>query len=141
MEKKFIHEWIAVFDNVKSEAILGNIIKKDKQHNNVIVEHWIHQLDDSPHSSSFQKPIVKRCLECEINESKYNISKVYRNRDGTNHRKTYTCTKLYKNITTVAVSKISKIDSETYVLYNSIFELKQLAKNLYRDYKLIIVIR
>ena len=53
MEKKFIHEWIAVFDNVKSEAILGNIIKKDKQHNNVIVEHWIHQLDDSSHSPSF----------------------------------------------------------------------------------------
>jgi len=29
MDKKFVHEWIAVFDNVKSEAILGKAIKKD----------------------------------------------------------------------------------------------------------------
>ena len=35
---------------------------------------------------------------------------------------------------TVAITKISKIDSESYVLHNSIFELKQLAENLYRDH-------
>src|SRR5277367_851549 len=69
-------DWIAIYDDIQVNAILGYIIKKFPTQNEIIVEHWYHYLDESPTSPSFQKSVVKRCTRCHLDDPRYNITNV-----------------------------------------------------------------
>jgi len=90
MSRRGKHEWVAIWNNDINQAIIGRIIQKDPLNNAIVVQHWCHYIDNTDISPSKAAPIVQQCPGCEINVTRYNQIRPYRNQTSR-----YTCTTKY----------------------------------------------
>src|SRR5207248_2560053 len=112
----------AIWNNDINQAIIGRIIQKDPLNNAIVVQHWCHYIDNTDISPSKAAPIVQQCPGCEINVTRYNQIRPYRNQTSR-----YTCTTKYYASGAVLFPRALK-KGNNFVLTVSLFELKQMAK-------------
>jgi ribonuclease HI len=116
-------EWVAVYHAPTGQSILGRIQKKDIVTNSIVVQHWLHFIDNVQVSPSYLKSIVYPCPGCSIHDSRY--ASISRSKHSPS---VLMCGASFPFATAIAVSKCRKVTQDRYILSPSLFELQQMAK-------------
>src|SRR5437870_12710481 len=116
-------EWVAVYNDTLNSAIIGCIHFKNPHNNSILVEHWLHFIDNVVESPSYAKPLVSRCPGCSLHNSSYANVKSKR-------KYRYSCIASYNALTAICFVNIVK-RGDNYLLWPSLFELQQKATKQY----------
>ena len=115
-------EWVAIYNDTLNSTIIGRICFKNPINNSVLVEHWLHFIDNVVESPSYAKPLVSRCPGCSLHISSYaNVKKSKRK-----YRYSYIAS--YNALTAICFVNIVK-RGDNYLLRPSLIELQQKATN------------
>src|SRR5277367_3315848 len=129
-------DWVSVWNDEINQAVLGRICIKDTLQASIILEHWIHHIDNDTLSPTYNKPLVTRCPGCQINNASYNIqpTRSYGIRYlDTSAPAYFLCTSKYYAVSALVIPRIKRVNTDTYNLVSSITELKQRAEVLYQS--------
>ena len=64
-------EWMVVYSQVSHTVIIGKVRNKSTYTNSVIVEHWLHWVDNEKVSPSYLQTIVQPCPSCNLHIAAY----------------------------------------------------------------------
>lgn len=114
-------EWVTVWNPILNRSIIGKILKKIPDSNQLIIEHWTFNNDQLFE----QYPTISLCSGCQINNYQYNVIE---------RKYTFfetTCTNIYnRNDVFVINNKKTKalVKNKSYRISCSIFEILQQAE-------------
>src|SRR2546421_7484552 len=125
-------EWVAIYNDTLNSAIIGRIRFKNPINNSILVEHWLHFIDNVVESPSYAKPLVSRCPGCSLHISSYaNVKK-------SKKKYRYSCIASYNALTAICFVDIVK-RGDNYLLQPSLVELQQNATKQYNSVNAPIV--
>src|SRR2546423_6260479 len=113
-------DWVAIFNTTLNSTIIGHIRFKNSLNKQILVEHWLHFIDNVVESPSYAKLLVSRCPECTLHVPSHAEVKKYKRK----HH--YSCIAPYDGLTAICFVNISK-KGDNYLLWLSLVELQQKA--------------
>ena len=115
---------VAIYNDTLNSAIIGRIRFKNPINNSILVEHWLHFIDNVVESPSYAKPLVSRYPGCSLHILSYaNVKKSKRK-----YRYSYIVS--YNALTAICFVDIAK-KGDNYLLWPSLVKLQQKATKQY----------
>ena len=119
MTRTRIREWVTVYNPTAQAVIIGQIRNKTAYVNAVVIQHWLHWIDNDNVSPSYLQTIVQPCPGCNLHDPRYTSRNPVRR---------MTCCALYPSHHPVVFDQCRRLATEKYVLLPSLYHLKQLAQ-------------
>ena len=120
-------EWVALFHNTVHKVIIGRVRTKSVFANSVVVEHWLHSVDNNQVSPSYLKTIVQPCPGCDIHDPAFKNFYSLRPRNVSS----IMCAAIYSCTMPITFEHCNKLATDRYELRPSLYELTQLATRHY----------
>src|SRR2546421_4344012 len=124
MTRKRVREWVTVYNPTAQAVIIGRVHNKSAYANSVIIQHWLHWIDNDTVSPSYLQTVVQPCPGCNLHDLNY--ASINASRD-------LTCSALYSSHHPVNFDQCRRLATDKYILLPSLYYLKQLAHNHYEQ--------
>src|ERR1041384_3804427 len=124
MSRKRVREWVTVFNTTAQSVIIGRVHNKFAFANAVVIQHWLHWVDNDTVSPSYLQTVVQPYPGCNLHDLNY--ASINASRD-------LTCSALYPSHHPVNFDQGRRIATDKYVLLPSLYYLKQLAHDHYEQ--------
>jgi ribonuclease HI len=122
MTRTRVQEWVVVYNQMSQSVIIGRIRNKSAYANSMIIEHWLHWIDNEAVSPSYLQTIIQPCPGCDLHNNNYGSIHLTR---------PLRCAALYPSTHPVSFTQSRKLGTNKYLLAPSLFYLQQLAKTHY----------
>jgi len=124
MTRKRVREWVTVYNPTAQAVIIGRVHNKSAYANSVVIQHWLHWVDNDTVSPSYLQTIVQPCPGCNLHDLNY--ASINASRD-------LTCSALYPSHHPVNFNQCRRLATDKYILLPSLYYLKQLAHKHYEQ--------
>ena len=114
MTRKRVREWVTVYNPIAQAVIIGRVYNKSAYANSVVIQHWLHWVDNDTVSPSYLQTIVQPCPGCNLHDLNYASINALRD---------LTCSALYPSHHPVTFNQCRRLATDKYVLLLSLYHL------------------